>query len=76
MVLDFKIFIGTHGAAAVVFFATDDMIFTDIKRIGGADNRADIEIVFDVFDGDFKGGARFFERGKNLFICHPLVFVN
>ena len=76
MVLDFEIFVGAHGAAAVVFFAADDMDFADIERVGGTNNGADIEIVFDVFNGNFKGGARFFERGKNLFVGHSLVFVN
>ena len=76
MVLDFKIFIGTHGAAAVVFFAADDMDFTNVERVGGTNNGADVEIVFDIFDGDFEGSAGFFERGKNLFVGHSLVFVN
>ena len=76
MVLDFKIFVGAHGTAAVVFFAADDMDLTNIKRIGGADDGADIKIVFNILHGDFKGSARFFERGKNLFVGHPLVFIN
>ena len=52
---DFEIFVGTHGATAVVFFLADDMNFAHIKRVGGADDGADIEIVFDVLDGDFEG---------------------
>ena len=51
---DFKIFIGTHCAAAIVFLLADNMNFADVERVGSANNRADIEVVLDVLNGDFQ----------------------
>ena len=76
MMDDFEIFIGTHSAAAVVFFLADNMDFFYIKGIRSADNRSDVEIVFNVFNRDFKGSTGFFEHGKNLFVCHSLILIN
>ena len=73
---NFKIFIGAHGAAAIIFFAPDNVNFADIKRVGGADDGADVEIVFDVFDGDFEASALFAQGVKNLFVCETFVFVD
>lgn len=47
---DFKIFIGAHGAATIVFFLADNVDFADVERIGGAHDGADIEIMLEVFD--------------------------
>ena len=54
-----KIFVGTHGAAAIILLLADNMDFANIERIGSADDRTDIEVMFDVFDSDFEGGASF-----------------
>ena len=76
MVNDSKVFVSTHRAAAIIFFLADDMDFTNVKRIRGADNRADIKIMFKIFDGDFERCASFFEGGKNLFVWHAFIFVD
>lgn len=54
-----EIFIGAHGATAVVFFLADNMNFVYIERVRGADNGADVKVMLDVLDGDFKAGASF-----------------
>ena len=69
---DFEVFVGTHGATTVVFFLADDVDFCHVEGVGGADDGADVKIVFDVFDGDFERSAGFGESIKNLFI--GLVF--
>ena len=76
MVNNFEILVGAHSAATVVFFLANDVDFCYIKRVGGADNGADIKIVFDVFDSDFKVGTSFCELVKNLFIGVILEFVD
>lgn len=73
---DLKIFISTHGTAAVVFFLANDVDFGDIKGVCGANNRANIKIVFKVFDGDFEGGTRFVQFDKDLFICEAFIWIN
>lgn len=50
---DFEVFISTHCTAAIVFFLTNNMDLADIKRICSANNRADIEVVLDVLNGNF-----------------------
>ena len=76
MVEDGEVFVGAHGAAAVVFFLTDDVDGGDVEGVGGADDRADVEIVLEVFDGDFKGEARLFESGENLVVREAFQVVN
>ena len=53
MMNNFEIFIRTHRATTIIFFAPNNMNFTHIKRIGSTNNGTDIEIVGPVFDGDF-----------------------
>ena len=55
MMNDFEIFIGTHGAAAIVFFLADDVNNFDIEGVGGTDNGTDVEVVLEIFDGNFQG---------------------
>jgi len=68
VVNNFEVFIGAHGAATVVFFLANDVDFVYVERVGGTDDRADVKIVFNVFDGDFEGRAFLAEGFKNLFI--------
>lgn len=68
MMDNFKIFVGAHGAATVVFLFTDDVNFTDVKRISCTDNGTDVEVVFNVFDGDFKASTFSTKLIKNLLV--------
>lgn len=65
---DFEVFIGAHSAAAVVFLFTDDVNFTNVKRISCTDNGTDVEVVFNVFDGDFKASTFSTKLIKNLLV--------
>ena len=68
MMDNFKIFVGAHGAATVVFLFTDDVDFTDVKRISSTDDGTDVEVVFNVFDGDFKASTFSAKLIKNLLV--------
>ena len=68
LVNNFKIFIRTHRAAAIIFFLADNVNFFDVKRVRIPDDCADIKIVFNIFDGDFEVVSGFFEGVKNLLI--------
>ena len=76
MVDDFEIFVGTHRTATIVFFLADDMNLTHVERVGGTHDRADIEIMFDVFNGDFEAGTFFAQCIKNLFVGQAFIFVD
>lgn len=73
---DLEVFVGTHGATAVVFFLTDDVDFTDVKGVCRADDGTDVKIVFDVFDGNFEAGAFFTQHIKNLLVREAFVLVD
>ena len=55
MVNNFEVFVGAHGAAAIIFFLADNVNNFDIEGIGGANDGADVEVVLEIFDGDFQG---------------------
>ena len=76
MVEDFKILVGTHGAATIVFLLADNVDFADVKRVGSTDDGANIKIVFDVFDGDFERCTLIVQGYKNLFVGEAFVFVD
>lgn len=76
VVNNFEILVGAHGAATIIFFLADNMNFTHVKRVGGTDNGTDIEIVFDVFNGDFEASTLLGERRKNLFVGEAFVFID
>ena len=66
MMQNFKVFIGAHGTAAVVFFAANDVDFAYIERIGGTDDGTNVKVMFDVLDGDFEAGAFFTKLQKGM----------
>ena len=76
MVNNFKIFISAHGAATVVFFLANDVNFANIKRIGRADDRANVKIVFNVFDSNFEASTGFIQSLKNLLVRETFVFID
>ena len=73
---DMEIFVGNHGAAAVVFAFADDVDPADIEGVGVADDGANIEIMGKILDGDLKGNAGFVEIVNDLLVGESLVFID
>ena len=73
---DVKVFVGDHGAATVVFAFADNVDLGDVEGVGVADDGADIEIVREVFDGDFERNAGFVEVGNNFCVGQAFIFVD
>ena len=65
---NFEIFIGAHSATAIIFFLANDVDFFYIKRVRGADDGADVKIVFNVFDGDLEGSTGLVQFRFNLLV--------
>ena len=75
MVDNFEIFISTHGTATIVLLLADDVDFFNVERVGGTDDGADVEIVFNILNSDFEWGTSLTQGGKNLFVSQAFVSV-